>query len=223
MTQPAEKHRSTIEEYLRLDRDSTERHEYRDGAIVAMAGRSHDHTLIAANLIAEIRNALKGKPCRAYGSDLKVAITKRRRITCPDGSIICGPPEFHPAAAAARDVVANPRVLIEVLSPSTEHYDRTEKFDVYREIDSFEEYVLVGQLSARVETYRRFPDGSWHFEVFAGIQATAQLGSVGIAIPLGEIYAGIEMPVPQQTDEVAPDSGVGSSPGSPQSPPALQS
>lgn len=166
--------------------------------IVAMAGGTHDHALIATNFLREVGSALKGKPCRSYGSDLKVAILKRRRITYPDGLIICGPTEYHPDAAQSRDVVTNPRVLIEVLSTSTEQYDRTEKFDLYRDIDSFEEYVLVSQLAARVETYRRFPDGSWHFEAAAGVDAAARLGSIEVTIPLREIYTGIEFPTAQQ-------------------------
>ncbi|MGB7158574.1 MAG: Uma2 family endonuclease [Tepidisphaeraceae bacterium] len=192
----------TIEEYLRTERDSDDKHEYRDGEIVAMAGGTHEQALIATNCLREIGNALKGKPCRVYGSDLKVAIATRRRITYPDGSIICGSPEFHPAAGAMRDVVTNPRVLIEVLSPSTEQYDRTAKFDLYREMESFEEYVLVAQLFPRVESYRRFPDGSWHFEAFAGIEAAAQLGAVDVTVPLREIYAGVEFP-PSASAEVS--------------------
>jgi Uma2 family endonuclease len=198
MTLSAQPRLYSIEEYLRMERDSIEKHEYREGVIVAMAGGTHDHALIATNLLGEIRSTLKGKPCRVYGSDLKVAITKRRRITYPDGSIISGSPNFHPAADTSRDVVTNPRVLVEVLSPSTEQYDRTEKFDLNREIESFEEYVLVAQLFPRVETYRRFPDGSWHFEAFSGMEAVARLGSVEVTIPLLEVYAGIEFPPARQ-------------------------
>jgi Uma2 family endonuclease len=196
MSLPAQPHRYAIEEYLRLERDAVEKHEYRDGEIVAMAGGTPEHALIATNLLSELRSALKGKPCRVYGSDLKVAITAKNQITYPDGSVICGAPEFHRAAGAMRDVVVNPRVLIEVLSPSTEEYVRTTKFDLYRSIESFEEYVLVAQQSVRVEAYRRFPDGSWHFEAFAGIEATAQFGSIAATVQLREIYDGVQFSPP---------------------------
>jgi Uma2 family endonuclease len=190
----AQPHFYTIEEYLRIERDSTQKHEFRQGEIVAMAGASPEHALIAANVLREFGNALKGKPCRVYSNDLKVAAAHGSRIAYPDASIICGPSAIHPAAGAMRDVVTNPRVLIEVLSPSTEHYDRTDKFDLYREIESFEEYVLVAQGSPRVEVYRRYPDESWRFEAFIGMEASARLGSVEIAVPLREIYAGITFP-----------------------------
>jgi Uma2 family endonuclease len=126
-----------------------------------------------------------------YTSDLKVASQRRRQITYPDGSIICGPPEILPAAGSERDVVTNPRVLIEVLSPSTEHYDRTTKFDLYRDIPTFEEYVLVEQRSPRIETYRRFEDGSWRFEAFVGLDATATIAAVAVRIPLAQVYADV--------------------------------
>jgi Uma2 family endonuclease len=196
MSLPVQHRRYTVEEYLELERQSEQKHEFRDGEIVAMAGASPAHVLIAANFLGEIREALKGKPCRAYGSDLKVASVSRGQITYPDGSIICGPSEFHPAAGVLRDVVTNPRVLIEVLSPSTEQYDRTMKFDLYREIASFEEYVLVAQQFPRVETYRRYPDGSWRFEPFVGIEASARLATVEVSVPLREIYAAVEFPPP---------------------------
>ncbi len=199
MTLPPQPRLHSIEDYLSAERDSEVKHEYCDGEIVAMAGGTRDHALIATNFLREIGNALKGKPCRVYGSDLKVAITKRRHITYPDGSIICGPAEFHPAAGAMRDVITNPRVLIEVLSPTTEQYDRTTKFDRYRQIDSFEEYVLVSQQSHRVETYRRFPDRSWRFEVSAGSEAVARLATVAVDVPLAEIYAGAELTPPAST------------------------
>lgn len=199
-TQP---HLYTIEEYLRIERDSTQKHEFRHGEIIAMAGGSPEHALIVANVVRELGNALKGKPCHVYSSDLKIAVADGSRATYPDGSIICGPLAIHPAAGTKRDLVSNPRVLIEVLSPSTEHYDRTDKFDHYREIESFEEYVLIAQDSPRVETYRRFPDRSWRFEAFAGIDSTACLGSVGVEVSLREIYSGVSFP-PATRDESVP-------------------
>jgi Uma2 family endonuclease len=194
MSLPAQPHVCSIDEYLRIERDSQEKHEYRDGEIVAMAGASPAHVLIATNFLIAAGAALKGKSCRVYGADLKVASLRRRQITYPDGSIICGTPEIHPAAGSGRDVVTNPRVLIEVLSPSTEHYDRTTKFDIYRDIPTFEEYVLVDQRSPRVETYQRFDDGSWRFQAFVGLSAIAMIAVVSLGIPLSDIYAGVEFP-----------------------------
>src|SRR5215203_5528676 len=134
-------HRHTIAEYLRAEETAVEKHEFHDGEILAMSGGSPAHSLIATNAGREIGNRLKGKPCRVYNSDLRVAVAASARFVYPDLTIVCGGLEFHPDDAK-RHTVTNPRVLIEVLSPTTEAYDRGDKFAQYREIPSFQEYVL---------------------------------------------------------------------------------
>jgi Uma2 family endonuclease len=185
--------RFTIEEYLRLEADAVEKHEYRDGEIVAMAGGSPQHSLVIANLIREVGNRLKGKPCRVYDSNLRVRVARTTLYTYPDLTVICGDPEFDPQDRN-RTTVVNPRLVVEVLSPATEAEDRGEKFIRYLQIDSLQEYVLVSQLAPRVETYFRRGDGSWLFTPAAGLEALAKLRSLEIDLPLAEAYAGIEFP-----------------------------
>ncbi len=192
MGMPLEKKsRYTISEYLAFERAAHERHEYRDGEILVMSGGSYKHSLILANLIGELRNALKGKPCRALESNLRVRIPRTPLYTYPDASVICGEPQIDPNDEAL-ETVTNPRVLVEVLSPSTEAYDRGEKFTRYRQIETLEEYVLVSQDVPRVELFFRQADGTWVFTVFSGLGARAKLAGLGIELPLAEIYAGVE-------------------------------
>jgi Uma2 family endonuclease len=187
------KYRHTIEEYLELERVSEQRHEYQDGEILAMAGGSPQHSFIVANVIGEVRDALKGKPCRVAESNLRVRIPRRPRYVYPDASIICGPLQFDPDDSQ-RQTILNPRVIIEVLSPSTEAYDRGDKFTQYRQIESFEEYILISQDRPNVESFLRQSDGAWSILNFTSLEAIANIRCLSIEIPLTEIYAGVELP-----------------------------
>jgi Uma2 family endonuclease len=189
----AKQHRHSILEYYRIENDSTERHEFRDGEILAMSGGSPQHSLIAVNIAAELRNRVKGKPCLPYGSDLRVRIAGRNQSVYPDVSVICGQIDYDPDDKAGH-TVHNPRVIVEVLSASTEAYDRGDKFAAYRQIPSFFEYVIVSQSEPRVETFRRQEDGSWLISFFVGLDAVARLASIGVDLPLAEIYARVEFP-----------------------------
>ena len=195
MGMPIEKRRYTVSEYLAFERSAHERHEYRNGEILAMTGGSYRHSLILANLIGELRNALKGKPCRALESNLRVRIPRTPLYTYPDASVICGEPQIDPNDDGL-ETVTNPRVILEVLSPSTEAYDRGEKFTRYRQLESLEEYVLISQDVPRVEVFFRQADGTWLFSAFSGLEARAKLAGLGIEIPLAEIYAGAEAEAP---------------------------
>jgi Uma2 family endonuclease len=192
---PIEKRRYTIGEYLVCERSAHEKHEYRDGEILAMAGGSYRHSLILANLIGELGNALKGKPCRALESNLRVRIPRTPLYTYPDASVICGEPKFDPNDEAL-ETITNPRVVLEVLSPSTEAYDRGEKFARYRQLESLEAYVLISQDVPRVELFLWQSDGTWLFRVFSGMEARVELAGLGIELPLAEIYAGVA-PAPE--------------------------
>lgn len=185
--------RFTIEEYLRLEADALEKHEYCDGKILAMAGGSPEHSLVIANVIREIGNQLKGKSCRVYDSNLRIRIPRKTLYIYPDISVICGAIEFDPRDVN-RGSILNPQVIVEVLSPSTEAYDRGEKFERYRSLDSMQEYVLVSQITPRIEIFLRHPDGAWLFNAFAGLQAAAAMRSLEISLPLVEVYAGVEFP-----------------------------
>ncbi len=185
--------RFTIEEYLRLEVEAKQRHEYRDGRIIDMAGGSPEHSLIIANVIGEMRNQLKGKPCRVYDSNLRIRVPRTPLYTYPDVSVICGEMQFDPEDAG-RTTATNPRLIVEVLSAATEADDRGEKFRRYLSLASLEEYVLVSQVRPRVETFTRQSDGSWRFATASGLEGRVPLTSVEAQLPLSEIYTGVQFP-----------------------------
>jgi len=181
---------TTVADYLRLEARAEQKHEYIDGEIVAMAGGTERASFIAANVIARLNSALEGKPCRVYTSDLRVRVARHAFLTYPDASIICGPVQFDPDDPAGTTVL-NPRVIIEVLSPSTEAYDRGEKFKRYRRIASLEEYVIVSQDAPRIEVFQKAKNGSWILREFDGRAKVALLKSVKARLPLSKVYAGV--------------------------------
>jgi Uma2 family endonuclease len=188
--------RYSIEEYRKLEIDSLRRHEFRDGEMVEISPASYEHSLIKTNLIGEIGSALRGTSCRVLASDLRVRINQKPVVLYPDMSVVCGPPRFDPQDARNMTIL-NPRVVIEVLSPSTEAYDRGVKFNHYREIESFEEYVLVAQDQPSVETYlRQQSGGSWLLTPTSGLSSSVRIQCLDVTISLSEIYAGIEWPSP---------------------------
>lgn len=188
-----QKRRYTLAEYFELERTSAEKHEYVDGEILMMAGGSENHSLIITNTIRSIGNRLQGKPCRVYESNLRIRIPRTPLYVYPDISIICGPTQRDPDDHTGNSVT-NPRLVIEVLSPSTEGYDRGRKFERYMKLESLEEYVLVSQETARVESFWRREGGSWLLTPVSGIEGAAKLRSLDIELPLREIYAGVEFP-----------------------------
>jgi Uma2 family endonuclease len=190
---PQAKPRHSVQEYLQNERIAVEKHEFRDGEILMMPGGTAKHSLITANIICEIGNRLKGKPCRLYESNLRIGIPRRRIFTYPDASVICGPPQPDPNDPAGETMI-NPRLIIEVLSPTTEAYDRGEKFNGYRDLDSLAEYVLVSQETPRVETFFRQDHGTWLLSPVSGLDSTVKLRSLEIELPLREVFAGVEFP-----------------------------
>ena len=203
---PVETHRHTVEEYLRLEEKSVGKNEFHDGEILAMSGGSYEHSRITANVIGALGNRLAGSPCYVLDSNMRVRVGLGSDYVYPDASILCGDPVFDPADRN-RTTVLNPRVVVEVLSDSTEAYDRGGKFALYRDVPSLAEYVLVSQRGPAIDTFRRGADGSWVFSPSAGLGAAAKLPSVGIELPLAEVYAGINFPVEQPAkNEAAPGS-----------------
>jgi Uma2 family endonuclease len=190
--------RATPQEYLRYEYDAEERHEWRDGEVVAMAGGSPDHSLVIANFIGTLHGRLRGSPCRVYDSNLRVRDRRTTLYTYPDLTVICGEREFDPKDER-RQTVLNPTVLIEVVSPSSEGDDRGEKFNRYRDIPSLQEYVLVSQVMPQIQTFLRQPEGAWLLRVYEGMDAKAQLASLNVEVPLGEVYAGVEFPVASES------------------------
>lgn len=175
------------QEYLAFERASPEKHEYVNGEIFAMSGGTVEHANIAANLIRELGNALAGRGCRVLTSDMRVKIPSTDHYLYPDGSVVCGRGEY---ADDKRDTLLNPRVIIEVLSSSSEAYDRGDKFDAYRSILSFQEYVIASQTEARIELFARQPDGTWKLSVLRGGDKLT-LNSVGATIEVDRVYADV--------------------------------
>jgi len=179
----------SYDEYLALEAESLEKHEYFQGDILGLAGGTPTHAALASQVILAVGPALRDGPCRLYSSDLRVCVEDTGLTTYPDLTVICGPlrPAPHDANAAT-----NPTVLVEVLSPSTEAFDRGEKFAHYQQIPSLQDYVLVGSEVARVEVYHRLGDGSWRLTV-AKTGASVRVESLGLDLAVDALYEGIEL------------------------------
>lgn len=189
--------RYTAEQYLEYERRADFKSEYLDGQIYAMAGGSPNHSLVAANCIASPVVALRGKPCTVYTSDLKVRGGSGRFFGYPDVTVVCGERRYHDEH---HDVVTNPIVIIEVLSPSTETADRGVRWQRFQAIESLQAYVLVAQNVPRVEHYQKEADGSWRYALLNDVQAHLPLRSLECILPLAEIYANVEFSGEEEVD-----------------------
>ncbi|MDQ5910013.1 MAG: Uma2 protein [Pseudomonadota bacterium] len=172
-------------EYLDQERRAENRSEFYRGQIYAMAGASRAHNLITVNLTRELSQRLKGRPCEVYSSDMKVKVKSSGLYTYPDVTIVCGEPRFDDAQ---NDILLNPKIILEVLSPSTEAYDRGDKFEHYRRLASLSDYILVAQHRCRIEHFSRQADGRWLLVEVNDLQADLALDSISCALPLAEIY-----------------------------------
>jgi Uma2 family endonuclease len=190
------------EEYLKREREreTNERFEFIDGWVVAlhdvvsedetagMTGPTFEHNLIVSNVNGELRERLRAGNCRAVAPAPRVSRPNGETYLYPDALVVCGAPSIH---GDHRDTITNPRVIVEVLSPSTMDYDRGEKFARYRRLDSLQEYLLVAQDRPHVEHYVRRDDTSWRFTETDGLDAEIDLPSLDAALPLSEIYLDI--------------------------------
>ena len=175
----------TVEEYLAMERSSQEgKCEFVDGQIFAMVGASREHNLIGVNITRELSNQLKGKPCEAYANDMRVKAAEAKGYHYPDIVVVCGKPEFE---GGHLDTLLNPTVLIEILSSSTEAYDRGGKFAAYRKIQSLHEYLLVSQEEPFIERYVRKGE-AWVLTETAGLDGLVNLDSIGCFLALNEVY-----------------------------------
>lgn len=191
------------EEYLAFERGTDARHEYLDGHVYAMAGESIEHSRICVNVAGELRARLKGSPCEVLSPNMKVVTSPTGLFSYPDVVVLCGEPRFYDER---RDILTNPTVVFEVLSPSTEAYDRGEKFLRYRtQIATLREYVLVSQHRPLVEHYVRQPDGSWSYSSASDLSEVIDMPSIGCRLPLSEVYDRIVFPA--GTGGVAEDRG----------------
>jgi Uma2 family endonuclease len=175
----------TLEEYLALERSSEERNEYFDGEIFAMGGASEKHNLIVVNVSASLHTQMRGKPCKVYVSDLRVKIRQTGLCAYPDVVALCGDAQFDDEHL---DTLLNPTVIIEVLSKSTQRYDRWEKFAQYRKIDSLLQYVLISQDRIRIESYVRQPDSQWLMSEMSQPQEKLKLVSIQATLLLADVY-----------------------------------
>jgi Uma2 family endonuclease len=175
----------TSEEYLALERQSEKKSEYWDGEIFLTTGASRAHNLIVLNVGGELREQLKERPSEVYPSDMRLRIPNTARYVYPDVSVVCGEPQFEDEAS---DTLLNPTVIVEVLSPSTETFDRGKKLDSYRTIPSLQDYVLMAQDEYRVYLYTRQTDNRWLLSEATQLDQFVQLNSIGCRLPLTEVY-----------------------------------
>jgi Uma2 family endonuclease len=174
----------TPEEYLTLEGQASNKSEYIAGQIVAMSGASRAHSLITGNLLRVLSSQLLERPCEAHASALRVQVSARAMYTYPDIVVVCGDAQFEDAAV---DTLLNPTLIVEVLSPSTEAYDRGAKFGYYRQAPSLREYVLIAQDRMLVEQYVR-ADAGWLLTETSDPAARVEFPAIGCAAPLSEIY-----------------------------------
>jgi Uma2 family endonuclease len=174
----------TEAEYLAFERASEIKHEYDHGEIFAMEGASEQHNLITVNVAASLHAQLRQRPCWVYSNDMRLKISARN-YTYPDIIVVCGAPQI---ADEQGDTLLNPTLIVEVLSPSTEQYDRGRKFQYYRTLASLQEYVLISQEQARIEHYVRQDNGKWLYTHHAGLDAALELPSIGCRLALADVY-----------------------------------
>ncbi len=183
----------TLEEYAELEKNSEEKLEFYDGDVWSMAGASPKHEIIVVNLSAELRNNLRGRGCRIYGSNLKVKVPIYPPYRYPDVTALCGQPIYENFYGL--EVLVNPSLIVEILSPSTENFDLTDKFTYYKSIETFTEYLLISQDRPHVVLYTKQDEQVWLHREYNDLSAAVYLSSLDCEISLAEIYLDIEFEV----------------------------
>jgi Uma2 family endonuclease len=180
-----EKH--NFEEYLAFEEASTEKYEYHDGEIVAMAGGTGTHSHLSNRIATSVTNAIDtvGKDCTVFNSDLKIYIKKHNKAVYPDLSVVCGTIDYY---NESETVLSNPILLVEVLSKSTKDYDKGGKFELYRSLPSFKEYMIIYQTIPKVQTWYKESSNLWRLGNAEGLDQSIELHSIGCTIPLAAIY-----------------------------------
>jgi Uma2 family endonuclease len=191
----------TPQEYLAIERDSEFRHEFYRGEMLQTTGGSFKHSLIKSYISRALGNQLKSRDCTVHSSDLRVKVTATGIYTYPDVLVACGELQLEDAHS---DTLLNPVVIVEVLSPSTEAYDRGEKWKNYRTIDSLREYLLVAQDAPRVEQYIRQEQEGWLLTETDQLDQTVELPSIACRLPLREIYARVDFEAAEKSDTSRP-------------------
>ncbi|MBP1465856.1 Uma2 family endonuclease [Candidatus Chloroploca sp. M-50] len=180
----------TEEEYIEFEVASPRKHEYYQGDIFAMTGGTEPHNLLAGNAYASLHAQLRRRPCRVYPSDQRIKVLTTGLHTYPDVTVVCGQPQF---IEASRLTITNPTVIIEVLSPSTERYDRGMKFQQYRTIPSFQDYILIAQDDHRIEHFTRQEHGIWLLYEAIGITAHVSIRSIDCVLAIEDVYEKVEL------------------------------
>jgi Uma2 family endonuclease len=199
MSRPAEQF-ITAADYLALERQADTKSEYLNGFIYAMSDASRSHNRITVNLTAALHAQLKRKPCEPFTGDMRVKVSPTGLYTYPDVVVVCGEPRFEDQHV---DTLLNPTVIIEVLSDSTEAYDRGEKFAHYRALESLTDYLLVAQDQPRIEHFRRQPDGQWLYSAADGLDSQVAIANIGCVLQLAEVYERVAFAEPG-TEPAAP-------------------
>jgi Uma2 family endonuclease len=184
----------TPEQYLAIERQAEFKSEYYQGEMFAMSGARRAHNLIAVNAVRELSQQLRGRSCEAYSNDMRVRVTSEELYTYPDLIIVCGEPMFLDNSF---DTLLNPNVIVEVLSESTEAYDRGQKFKLYRSLDSLTEYLLISSQQVSAELFTRQPDGLWLLNAKSSLEDSLELHSVDCRLRLADLYEKVEFPPPQ--------------------------
>lgn len=197
--------RYTLEEYFALELASEEKYEYFDGEVFNMSGGSRAHEEIIANLLVALRNGLRGRSCHVYPSNLRVIVPTQPPYRYPDLTALCHAPRFVKTGGV--DALVNPTLIVEVLSSSTELYDRTDKFTHYRSIETFAEYVLVAQRRPHVTRYVRGDGGIWTHHECNDIGETLRIASFDCELRMSDVYEAIEFPPPAAPPLERPDAG----------------
>lgn len=178
----------TEEQYLEIERKAERKSEFHDGEVFAMAGASENHNLLVWNLIAHFSRQLPSGRCRGYPSDMRVCVSDTGLYTYPDVVVVCGKPQF---LDERRETLLNPTLIVEVLSPSTEAYDRIRKFEHYRSLSSLRQYLIVASERIETELRTRQPDGQWLLSFASKGQDVIDLESVDARLLVSEIYSGV--------------------------------
>ncbi|HZT60054.1 MAG TPA: Uma2 family endonuclease [Pyrinomonadaceae bacterium] len=181
--------RYTLEEYLELDRTSEERFEFWHGEIFCMSGVSEEHAEIETNLIASMKSRLRARGCRVFPANMRIKVPSAPPYRYADFSALCGEARFEEIGGV--DALVNPQLIVEVLSASTEAYDRGDKFTHYKSIPTFSEYLLVAQHRPHVTHLYRQSDGTWIYAEANNLESTLRLDSLDCELPLSEIYRGV--------------------------------
>lgn len=194
----------SVEEYLAHEETAEVKHEYYDGFLRAMSGGTRMHSQIKVNLIRELSTRLRGGQCKPYDSDYKISIPDTRSFVYPDASVICGPVEVD---KTDKNAAINPTVIFEVLSPSTENFDRKKKLFTYRQCWSLRDCVLINYDMPVVEIYHRDDSGQWLHMAYTELAMKARVTSVDLELPLASLYEDVEFPPPRNQTTVVREDG----------------